>query len=152
MASPENTALATGLKELVGNLFAMYIRAHGAHWNVESAFFGPLHDFFGTIYSDVFGSIDPFAEQLRFIQFYAPYTLGQMSQLSTIPDTSLPDGNPVPLIADLLSVNALVLQSLYKVRPLAEASQNFGLTNFIDERIDMHNKHAWQLRSHLKKF
>jgi len=152
MPTPENqeTALAAALHELLGNAFVMYLRAHGAHWNVEGAQFHSLHDFFSVVYNDVFGSIDPIAEALRFHKFYAPSTLAGISRSATIPDNSFENGNPVPMLQDLIGVNAKVLESLFKVMPLADAAQDPGLSNFIQDRINMHNKWAWQLRSHLK--
>lgn len=152
MATPEETALAAGLRELLGSMYAMYFRAHGAHWNVEGPFFGPLHGFFGDIYEDVFGSIDQTAEYLRFHHFYAPYTISGIQRINPIADTPLTTGDPIPLLTDLLSVNSLVLQALFKLKPLADGVQDLGLSNFIDERINAHNKWAWQIRSHLKAF
>lgn len=148
----KEAALATSLRELLGNVFVMYLRAHGAHWNVEGALFHSLHDFFSDIYEDVFGSVDPIAEALRFHKFYAPNTISMMQRFSNIPDVIIESGNPVLMIQDLMAVNSKVLESLFKVMPLADAAGDPGLSNFIQDRINMHNKWAWQLRSHVKTF
>ena len=150
MASPEQAALASGLKELVANLFAMYIRAHGAHWNVESAFFGPLHDFFAKIYDDVHDSIDPVAEGLRFHKFYAPATLGFALSTTNIADMQVKGGNPTEHLQAVLDANTGVLTSLHAAFNAAEALGDVGLANFFQDRIMQHDKWAWQLRSHLK--
>jgi DNA-binding ferritin-like protein len=68
----ESTALVGALRELLGNVYGMYFRAHSAHWNVEGPFFGPLHDFFGELYEAVFDSADLVAEIMRFHRYYAP--------------------------------------------------------------------------------
>lgn len=143
-------ALGIALREALANSFVMYLRAHGAHWNVEGAVFHSLHAFFSDIYNDVFGAIDPLAEGLRMHKFYAPNTLSGMHNMSKIPDAVFENGNPVPMIQDLMAVNAKVLESLFVALPLAEAAHDPGLANFIQDRINMHNKWAWQLRSHLK--
>lgn len=154
MAKANDLQLSVALKELIGNSYVMYLRAHGAHWNVEGPLFSSLHDFFGKIADDVFDPIDIFAESLRQHEFYAPYTLSHVMKLSTIPDMMLPGGQPTPLLQDLIGVNGVVMESLAKVKAAAErvSPVDDGLVNHIEERRAAHLKWDWQLKAHLKTF
>jgi starvation-inducible DNA-binding protein len=152
MPSPSENALAVALKELIGNLYVMYIRAHGAHWNVEGPLFPMLHDYFGDLQSDVFGSIDTFAESLRQHEFYAPNNLSQVIAGATIADASFKTGQPTPIMQDMVGVNAQVMTSLNKVFRAAETASDLGLSNFVQDRLAAHLKHSWQLRAYLKDF
>lgn len=152
MPSPAENALAVALKELIGNLYVMYIRAHGAHWNVEGPLFPMLHDYFGDLQSDVFGSIDTFAESLRQHEFYAPNNLSQIIAGATIADATFKTGQPIPLMQDMVGVNAQVMTSLNKVYRAAESASDLGLSNTVQDRLAAHLKHSWQLRAYLKDF
>lgn len=152
MPTPEESSLAVALNELVGNLYGMYAYAHGCHWNVEGALYASLHEYFDDVQGDVFGSIDGFSEALRFHQFYAPYSLSMFQRANAVPEVPMVNGNPVPMFQTLISANSIVLQSLFKVMELAEAAGDPGLSNYCQDRINQHNKHAWQFRSHLKQF
>lgn len=152
MPSPAENALAVALKELIGNLYVMYIRAHGAHWNVEGPLFPMLHDYFGDLQSDVFGSIDFFAESLRQHEFYAPNNFSQVMAGATIPDATFKNGQPIPLMQDMVGVNSQVMTSLNKAYRASEAANDLGLSNFIQDRLGAHLKHSWQLRAYLKDF
>lgn len=150
MASPQQEAFVTASQQLMADLYALYFRAHSAHWNVEGPFFGPLHDFFGKIYDDVFTSIDTVAEGLRFHKFYVPATLRTMSKTTNVADILIDDGNPMRHLQAVLDANTLVLTSLHAAFNATEAISDVGLANFFQDRIMQHDKWAWQLRSHLK--
>ena len=152
MPSPSESVLSAALKELMANLYVMYLRAHGAHWNVEGMLFAPLHKYFGQLYEDVFESIDPIAEALRQHDVYAPYTLSHVAKLATIADAQLVNGQPTPLLQDLVGVNSQVQTSLAKAFRAAESAGDLGLANILQDRMAAHLKHAWQLRAHLKNF
>lgn len=149
MASPQEEQFVAVSRSLMADLYAMYFRAHGAHWNVEGPFFGPLHDFFGAIYNDVHDSIDQVAEGIRFHKFYAPATMDIMSRLSSIPDVQVKGGNPNEHLQSVLDANDMVLTRLVEAFKLAE-EVDYGLANYLQDRIMKHDKWGWQLRSHLK--
>lgn len=150
MATPQQETFVDASRQLMADLYVLYFRAHGAHWNVEGPFFGPLHDFFGKIYEDVHDSIDTVAEGLRFHKFYAPATLSAMLKLTNIGDVQVADGNPIQHLRAVAEANELVLTSLHSAFNAAESLSDIGLANFFQDRIMQHDKWAWQLRSHLK--
>jgi starvation-inducible DNA-binding protein len=103
------------------------------------------HDFFGKIYEEVGGAIDPFAEQIRAAGAYAPGSFSRFAELTSIEDEVfiIPSDR---MIAILYADNAKVLGSLTIARNAAENAKAYGLVNFLEERLDRHQKHAWMLR------
>ena len=94
--------LSTSMKIVLANTFAMYLKAQGHHWNVEGKDFSQLHDFFSTLYEELFAAIDKIAEEIRALDVYAPYGLDTLSSIATIKDSSI-YGNSVPsMLQDLI--------------------------------------------------
>lgn len=129
--------------------FNYYLKAHYFHWNVEGADFKEYHDLFGDIYEEVYGSIDDFAENIRKLGGYTPGSFVRFSMLSQINDeTDVPPA--LVMAAELLSDSEKTSKVLKLVYDLAEQAGKHGFSNFLAERMDAHDKHAWMLRSSLK--
>ena len=143
--------LIASTKVALANTFIMYFKTHSFHWNIEGIEFPQYHEFFQDIYEDVYGAVDPLAENLRKLQAYAPISLMQMYNYKTIEEES----SQVVLLAEMLSslqsANDKVIESLNKVFDLATAQKEQGLANFVADRIDNHKKHGWMIRASLKK-
>jgi starvation-inducible DNA-binding protein len=142
--------LVQAMKKALADTFAFYLKAHGFHWNVEGRTFTQDHQLFGTIYEEVYGSIDQFAEEIRAMDAYAPASFVRFSELTSIED-EVKILNAQGMIEKLLSDNSIVTASVERAYELAEAAHNHGLSNFLAERLDNHAKHAWQLRATLKQ-
>ena len=140
-----STSLAISLATCLSNATVMYHRAHAAHWNVTGPDFPQWHDKFGEIYDDVYGSLDPIAENIRKIGAYPPFRLQELSARATVPDSPVDDYSSETLVADLLMVNAGVLECLMDAFSVASAVNQQGIANFLAERIDAHQKWNWQL-------
>jgi len=140
------------MKVVLADSFVMYTKAHGYHWNVEGKLFPMLHDFLGDIYAEVYGSIDSTGEQIRQIQGRAIHSLLEFDKYRTIPDApiTVPTDN-TGMLTDLFSANQLILASLMKAYEMANANNEDGLSNYLQDRIMAHKKHAWMLRSTLNK-
>ena len=141
--------LVDSLKTVLANNFALYLKAHYYHWNIEGPDFAQFHSFFETLYSDFYSSIDKFAEEIRALDAYAPGSFERYIELSQIKGEdrilTAPD-----MLRQLQSDNETMLTSLYSAYTIAEASSELGLSNFIQDRIDQHKKHGWMIRSFLK--
>lgn len=148
----ETTAFVGTLRDLLGNIYGMYFRAHSAHWNVEGPLFGPLHEFFGELYQDTFDSADMIAEAIRFHRYYTPDSIQAIAELSKVNAIPLKSGNPKLLLDDLYQANTLVLESLRRAKDAAAAAGDTGLENKMQDRIFAHDKWAWKLRSTMKTF
>lgn len=144
------TKLINSLKVLMSDVVTMYFVAHGYHWNVEGQDFSQYHALFEDIYSDVYSSIDPIAENLRKLDAYAPFTLSKFTELRTV-ESSEVKAEPRAMAKALIKVNDGVLESLKSTFKIANEDANEqGIANFIAERIDMHQKWAWQLKASTK--
>ena len=137
------------LKTAFADTYAFYVKAQNYHWNVEGPMFAMYHDFFGKIYEEVGGAIDQFAEEIRAQNSYAPAAFGRFKELTSIEDEVLII-KPEMMVATLFADNAKVLASLQAARDVADKYNQNGLVNFIEERLDQHNKHAWMLRASMK--
>jgi len=141
--------LINSLKVLISDVVTFYFKAHGYHWNVEGDDFPQYHTFFEEIYEDVYGSIDPIAENIRKCGDYAPFRLDRFIEYRTVSDSNvMPE--EVDMSTDLYRSNAQVLVTLYKAFASANAVNRQGIANFIAERIDMHEKWQWQLGAVIK--
>ena len=128
--------LAEQLKICLADSFAFYLKTHNYHWNIEGPDFYQFHELFG----------DTLAEQIRTLDIYAPGTLQRLKQLtSVVEDEGLP--SPVVMSRNLLNENDKVLASLMTAYKMAEEMAELGISNFLQDRIQAHQKHAWFLRS-----
>ena len=144
-----NNELIEKLKEVLGSAFVFYMKAHGFHWNVTGPNFPQYHEFFGDLYAEVWASLDDIAEHIRAIEGFAPMTLARMTQLSVIAETStIPE--PIEMFRILLNDNTKLIEVLKEAYKMAEDAEECGLSNFLQDRIDIHKKHGWMLRSTAK--
>lgn len=129
--------------------FAFYLKAHFFHWNVEGPLFPQLHDLFGKIYEEVYGSIDDFAEKIRSLDAYAPGSLSRLSMLTRIEDEEQIPGDR-DMANELLADSDRMVKIFKLTFDIATQAGEDGLANFLAERMDAHRKHSWMLRSTLK--
>ena len=139
--------LVTSMKIVLANTFAMYFKAHGHHWNVEGKDFSQLHDFFSNLYQELFAAADVIAEQIRALDDYAPYNMTELASTTTVKESNIYGVDVSGMVADLIDANVSVIEALNTAHKLADADGNRGLVNLIEERLDIHAKHAWMLRA-----
>ena len=137
------------LKTAFASEYAFALKAQNFHWNVEGPLFTQLHKLFDKIYTEVYGSIDVFAEQLRALQIYTPASLAKFSML-----TKVEDENQVlefqAMLQELL-VDSERMAEIFRITfDMAESAGDHGLSNFLADRQDAHKKHSWMLRASLK--
>ena len=142
-------ALQQALKIAFASEFAFYLKAHYFHWNVEGPLFTQLHELFGNIYEEVYGSIDPFAENIRKLGAYTPGSFSRFSVLSLVDDET-EILSPEEMLVELLQDSEKMSEMLRIVFRAAEELGEHGLSNFLADRQDAHEKHSWMLRSTLK--
>ena len=142
--------LIASLKVLLGNTFVMYFKAQSYHWNVEGVHFSQYHDFFGDIYTDVYGAVDPFAEELRKLDTYAPISLMELYGYKTISEDSTKPATIHEMLVNLLMANTELLSALSAAFDTATVEKQQGLANFIADRMDKHKKFEWMMTSSLK--
>ena len=134
------------MKVTLASTFTFYLKAHAFHWNVEGSNFPQYHEFFGDIWEETFGAVDGLAEHLRTLKSYAPGSLSRYAELSIVKD-ELNIPSALSMVMKLLDDNQLIIDQLTKTQALAENNKKLGLANYLQDRIDAHEKHGWMLRS-----
>lgn len=142
-------ALARQLAKLLGDTVNYSFLAQGAHWNVKGSDFFQMHDFFGTIYADVSGSIDPLAENILKLGYDAPYLLVDFKMFSSIEPRRITTGQKLEFVAALLEANGELIHCLNKGFNLATQAGEQGIADFLAGRIDIQQKWHWQLSATL---
>lgn len=137
--------LNKAVQKAFATTFLYYYKAQTFHWNLVDKDFPQYHEFFGDIYSEVYGSVDAFAEKIRTLQTAVPGTLVELVELSTIGEGSAT--NKDAMVAELYNDGETVLNTLKEAYNLCDLYGKFGFGNFLAERIDAHEKHCWMLRS-----
>jgi starvation-inducible DNA-binding protein len=138
--------LVDDLKRVQADTFALYAKAHYYHWNVEGPDFVQYHDFLGKLYEELHDAVDVIAEEVRALDSYAPGAHRMLMDL-----TRIQDDNTIPsaldMIRRLLADNETVMEGLVQAFMSAEAAGEIGVADFLTQRVDVHKKHAWMLRS-----
>lgn len=140
--------LQASLKIALANTFIMYFKAHTYHWNVEGMLFPQFHEFFGDLYEEIYGAVDPLAERIRILGDYAPVSIMDLVNAGTIYEDVEKPASTGDMVNNLITANDETLRVLNKAFLLA-AGDN-GLQDFLAGRIDTHAKHGWMLKSILK--
>jgi starvation-inducible DNA-binding protein len=141
--------LVDDLKTLLATSFSYYLKTANYHWNIEGEDFIQYHPWLGELYNGVYGSIDQIAEYIRAMQAYTPASLVRFMELTRITD-QIEVAQPMALFQQLLADNQIMLDLLNTTFDTATSERQQGIANFMAERIDFHQKYAWQIRSTLK--
>lgn len=142
-------SLAKALKTLLADTVTFYFMAHGYHWNVEGPDFYQYHGLFSDIYEDVYGSIDPLAENLRKIGEYAPFDLSAYIDGRSLKFKSV-KSDPKAMASALKDANDALLESIATAFAAADKANEEGIANFLAERDDVHKKWRWFLTAATK--
>jgi len=138
--------LVDDLKRVQADTFAMYAKSHYYHWNVEGSDFVQYHEFLGELYEELFNAVDPIAEHVRQLDAYAPAAHRMLMELTRIvDDNTIPA--PLEMMRKLLSDNDIVMEGLVQAYMSADSQGELGLANFLQDRLDVHKKHRWMLKS-----
>jgi starvation-inducible DNA-binding protein len=138
--------LVSKMKVVLASTFAIYLKAHNFHWNVEGPTFPMFHDFFGDLYQEYFSAVDPIAEEIRTLGAYAPGSLVRYMEDSVVKDEiNIPSA--LSMASKLKEDNMKIIVILKETQKLAEKENAVGLANFLQDRFDRHYKHDWMLKS-----
>ena len=150
ISAKDRAAIAKGLSRLLADTYVLYLKTHSFHWNVEGPMFQTLHLMFMGQYTEAWNAIDPIAERIRSLGHYAPGSYKQYVKLATVKET---EGVPKAekMIAELIAGQEAVARTARSVLPLADAANDQPTLDLLTQRLDIHEKNAWMLRSLLKK-
>lgn len=141
--------LILALRKVLATNFALYLKTHQFHWNVEGKNFTEYHEFWSTIYQDLFAQSDVLAEFIRQEGEYAPGSLSVYGEMSDVRDEELylpADG----MFRQFLSDNAALIILYQRLYDVAEQNKAYQISDFCAQRLGAQKKHAWMVRSILK--
>lgn len=141
--------VAHGLSKLLADTYTLYLKTHNFHWNVEGPMFQTLHVMFMGQYTEMWNALDLIAERIRSLGHYAPGTYGEFVKLTSIKETkSVPKATK--MIEELIQGNEAVIKTARSVFQSAESAKDQTTMDVLTQRLDIHEKTAWMLRSLLK--
>ncbi len=138
--------IAEGLGELLADTYTLYLKTHNFHWNVVGPRFRELHLMFEEQYTELAVAVDDIAERIRTLGFPAPGTYSAYAKLSTIEET---EGVPSAeeMIRILTEDNETVVRTARRILPSAQEVGDESTASLIADRMVIHEKTAWMIRS-----
>jgi starvation-inducible DNA-binding protein len=141
--------IAQGLSKLLADTYTLYLKTHNFHWNVTGPMFQTLHLMFETQYTELALAVDVIAERIRSLGVYAPGTYKQFAALSSIKEE---DGIPKAqdMIRLLVEGQEAVVRTARSLYAVVEKANDEATADLLTQRIQLHEKTAWMLRSLLE--
>lgn len=141
--------IVEGLNRFLADTYTLYLKTHNFHWNVTGPMFQTLHLMFEQHYNELWTAVDEIAERIRALGSLAPGTYGEFASLSTIKEEK---GNikAEQMIRSLVEGHETVIRTARSVFPVAEKAQDQVTLDLLTQRMTVHEKTAWMLRSLLE--
>ena len=145
----DRAEIAAGLSKLLADTYSLYLKTHNFHWNVTGPMFQTLHLMFETQYNELALAVDLIAERIRSLGLPAPGTYSDFARLSSIRETSgVPKAEE--MIQILVEGQEAIVRTARSVFPVAENASDEATADLLTQRIQLHEKTAWMLRSLLE--
>jgi starvation-inducible DNA-binding protein len=150
ISTKDRAAIAKGLSRLLADTYVVYLKTHNFHWNVEGPMFQTLHQMFMEQYTETWNAIDLVAERIRSLGHYAPGTYKEYLALARVKETQ---GQPraEQMVKLLIEGQEAIVRTAREVLPIAEKADDQPTLDLLTQRMQVHEKNAWMLRSLLKK-
>jgi starvation-inducible DNA-binding protein len=142
--------IAAGLSRLLADSYVLFLKTHNYHWNVTGPMFNSLHMMFEQQYTELFTAVDEIAERIRSLGELAPGSFKRFNQLSQIQEEQdTPDADT--MIRNLIAGQEAVVKTAREVVKIADAANDEPTLDLLTQRMQVHEKTAWMLRSLLSK-
>ncbi|MDX1639329.1 MAG: Dps family protein [Balneolaceae bacterium] len=142
--------IAEGLSHLLADSYMVYLKTHNYHWNVTGELFHPLHEQFEQQYTELAEAIDEIAERIRALGHKSPGSFKEFNQLTSIKeDTEKPKA--LEMVRRLAIANEQVIRTARKALEAPKKADDEATIDLITQRLNVHSKAAWMLRSHLEE-
>lgn len=141
--------IGEGLSRLLADSYTLYLKTHNFHWNVTGPMFSTLHNLFETHYMELATAVDEIAERIRALGVNAPGSYKQFAELSSIEEeTGTP--NAEGMIRQLVEGQETVVRTARSIFPLVDGANDEPSADLLTQRMQIHEKNAWMLRSLLE--
>jgi starvation-inducible DNA-binding protein len=148
IAREDREAIAAGLSRLLADSYTLYLKTHNYHWNVTGPQFNTLHQMFEEQYTELAAAVDEIAERIRALGVKAPGSYREYAALTRIDEG---DGNEAAeeMIRQLAVGQETVVRTAREAFPAADAANDEPTADLLTQRMQIHEKNAWMLRSML---
>lgn len=149
ISAKDRAAVSGELSKMLADSYTLYLMTHNFHWNVEGPMFNTLHAMFMTQYTEQWTALDAIAERIRALGHYAPGTYAEYVKLSSIRE---PKSVPAALdmVRLLVQGNESVAKTARAALVKADEANDQPSADLLTQRLDVHEKNAWMLRSLLQ--
>ena len=150
LSAQDRAQIAEGLSRLLADTYTLYLKTHSFHWNVTGPMFNTLHLMFEQQYNELALAVDFIAERIRALGVHAPGSYQQYSALtSIIEETGVPSAEK--MIQQLVQGQEAVVKTARSIFPLADKAGDEPTADLLTQRMQVHEKTAWMLRSMIAK-
>lgn len=152
ISEKDRKKIADGLSRFLADSYTLYLKTHNFHWNVTGPMFNSLHAMFMTQYTEQWTALDDIAERIRALGFNAPGSYAQFIKLSSIKEEpGVPDAPEwKEMVRQLVAGNEAVCRTGRKVLDVADDADDDPTEDLLTQRLQVHEKNAWMLRSLLE--
>lgn len=150
MTEKQRQDIAQGLSRLLADSYTLYLMTHNFHWNVTGPMFNTLHLMFMQQYSEQWTALDLIAERIRALGFPAPGTYREFADLASIAEV---EGIPkaMSMVQHLVAAQEATARTARGLFPIVEEAKDQPTADLLAQRLDVHEKTAWMLRSLLEE-
>lgn len=150
ISEKDRQGIVDGLSRLLADTYTLYLKTHNFHWNVTGPMFQTLHLMFETQYTELAAAVDLIAERIRALGSPAPGTYTEFARLSTVKE---PDGVPSAqeMIRQLVQDQEAVVRTARSIFKVVDEASDEPTADLLTQRMQVHEKTAWMLRSLLEK-
>jgi starvation-inducible DNA-binding protein len=150
LSETERGQIAEGLSGLLADSYTLYLMTHNFHWNVKGPMFNTLHLMFMGQYTEQWTALDAIAERIRALGYPAPGTYQEFSKLATIKEI---DGVPkaLEMVAHLVAAQEATARTARRLFSVVNDANDQPTADLLTQRLDIHEKTAWMLRSLLEE-
>jgi starvation-inducible DNA-binding protein len=148
ISKKDRALLAKGLSRLLADSYTLYLKTHNYHWNVKGPLFNTLHLMFEQQYTELATAVDLIAERIRALDHPAPGSYAAFAKLTSIKEEK---GTPTAkeMIRQLVVGQETVVRTAREIIPIATAANDEPTADLLTQRMQIHEKNAWMLRSML---
>ncbi|MBX7059808.1 MAG: DNA starvation/stationary phase protection protein [Leptospirales bacterium] len=145
----DRAAISAGLRKVLADTYTLYLKTHNYHWNVTGPMFDSLHRLFMEQYTELWNAVDLVAERIRSLGEFAPGTYEQFAKLTKIKEESQPP-KAAEMLQNLVGGHETLIETLREAFPAAEQANDQATMDLLTQRLQIHEKTAWMLRTMLE--
>jgi starvation-inducible DNA-binding protein len=150
ISDADRKTIVEGLSRLLADSYTLYLKTHNFHWNVTGPQFNSLHMMFEGQYTELAAAVDLIAERIRALGHFAPGSYREFGKLSSVPEAEgTPSANE--MIKQLMEANETVSRTARSLFPQVEKANDESTADLLTQRMTIHEKQAWMLRSLLER-